>query len=215
MTAHFVPADLRLYFVTDPEGPAPIEATVEAALRGGATLIQIRDKHSGDDDLIALASRLAPACRERGVPLVLNDRVEAATRAAVDGVHVGQSDTDASVARARLGPRAIIGLSATNLAEAAAVDAAVVDYCGLGPIFATATKLDATPPLELDGFQAACARCPVPVVAIGGITADNAGRIIEAGADGVAVVTAISRTDDPEVATAALRAAVDARPPRG
>ncbi len=210
MTAHFSPADLRVYFVTDPEGPAPIEATVEAALRGGATLIQIRDKHCGDDELVALASRLAPACRARGVPLVLNDRVDAATRAAVDGVHVGQSDTAASVARARLGPRAIIGLSATNAAEAAAIDTSIVDYCGLGPVFATATKPDATPPLELAGFAEAVARCPVPVVAIGGITVANAASIIEAGGDGIAVVTAISRADDPEAATAALCDAVRA-----
>jgi len=208
VSAHFLAADLRLYFVTDPEGPAAIEATVDAALRGGASLIQIRDKVCGDDDLVALASRIAPACRARGVPLILNDRVEAATRAAVDGVHVGQSDTEAAIARARLGPRAIVGLSATNATEAAAIDPNVVDYCGLGPVFATATKPDATPPLQLRGFTEARRTCPVPVVAIGGITADNAASIMAAGSDGVAVVTAISRASNPEAAARALSRAL-------
>lgn len=201
-------AELAVYFLTDPEGSRDVAETVEAALRGGATLIQIRDKEAGDDDLVALALKLAPACRRRGVPLILNDRVEAARRAPVDGVHVGQSDTAAQTARALLGPRAIVGLSATNLAEAAAMDAELVDYCGLGPVFATATKPDATPPLGLEGFGEAARACPVPVVGIGGITADNAAGVIEAGAQGVAVVTAISRASDPEAATARLRAAV-------
>ncbi|MEM6789046.1 MAG: thiamine phosphate synthase [Myxococcota bacterium] len=201
-------ASLRVYFVTDPDGPHSVEATVAAALRGGATMVQMRDKTASDEDLGALATRLAPLCRAYHVPLVVNDRVAVAARAPVDGVHVGQADAAASAARARLGPNAIVGLSATDAREAAAIDPTVVDYCGLGPVFFTATKSDATPPLGLDAFATARAACPVPVVAIGGITADNAPSVVRSGADGVAVVTEISRAPDPAVAATSLRAAV-------
>jgi thiamine-phosphate pyrophosphorylase len=201
--------DLSLYFVTDAEGPRDVVATVEAALRGGATVIQLRDKGATDEILIGLAARLAPATRAAGAALILNDRVEAAARADVDGVHVGQGDLDAAAARARLGAEAILGLSATNREEAAALDPTLVDYCGLGPVFATATKPDATPPLGLLGFGDACRACPVPVVAIGGLGVDNGASVLAAGAAGLAVVTAISRAADPEGAARALRALGD------
>ncbi|MGF1469098.1 MAG: thiamine phosphate synthase [Sandaracinaceae bacterium] len=202
------PLDLRVYVVTDPEGSADVAATVEAALRGGARTIQIRDKHAPDGDLIDLAARLAPAVRRAEGLLILNDRLEAATRAAVDGVHLGAEDRPVREARRLLGPDAVIGWSARDRTEAEATDPALVDYCGLGPVYPTSTKPDAAPALGIDAFRDACSVCRVPVVGIGGIDASNAAAVIRAGAVGVAVVTAVSRAADPRAATEGLARAV-------
>jgi thiamine-phosphate pyrophosphorylase len=143
------------------------------------------------------------------VPLIVNDRATVAVAAGADGLHIGQGDGDPTAARAIVGPEMILGLSVTGPADVTTVDPGVVDYVGLGPVFASPTKADATPPLRLGGIRVVGARLTVPWVAIGGIDADNAAAIMATGASGVAVVSAIAAADDPCAAAAALRRAID------
>jgi len=202
--------DLRLMLVTDPGMTAGrrLVETVRAALEGGVTAVQLRDKTMPDEAMIALGQELVAALAPHGVPLVVNDRV--AVAAAIGAhLHVGQDDGDPAAARAAIGPDAILGLSVTRAGEIATVDPAIVDYVGLGPVFATGTKPDAAPPLGLDGFAAIAGVLPVPSVAIGGIDAANAAAVMAAGAAGIAVVSAICAADDPRAAAAALRKAVE------
>lgn len=205
--------DLRLMLVTDAAMTARrgLAATVRAALDGGVTIVQLRDKETSDDDLVALARALRAELAPRGVPLIVNDRPAVATAAGANGAHIGQEDGDPRAVRERLGPDATLGLSVTRSSEVATVDPAVVDYVGLGPVFASATKADAAPPLGVDGLRTVGAMLPVPFVAIGGIDAGNAASVIAAGAAGIAVVSAICAAEDPREAAARLRAAVDAK----
>jgi thiamine-phosphate pyrophosphorylase len=196
--------------VTDP-GMTKVRGLIEtvlAGVTGGATIVQLRDKGADDATLVAVARALRADLAPLGVPLIVNDRVAVAEEAGVDGVHIGQDDGDPAAARARLGADALIGLSVTRAAEIATVDASVVDYVGLGPVFATATKPDAAPALGLAGARAIAARLPVPWIAIGGIDATNAADVIAAGAAGIAVVSAICAADDPAAAAAGLRRAI-------
>jgi thiamine-phosphate pyrophosphorylase len=204
------PRDLRLMLVTDPAmtGTRGLIATVLAGVAGGATIVQLRDKGADDATLVAAARALRAELAPLGVPLIVNDRVAVAAEAGADGVHIGQDDGDPAAARALLGPDALIGLSVTRAAEIATVDAGVVDYVGLGPVFATATKPDAAPALGLAGARAIAARLPAPWIAIGGIDATNAADVIAAGAAGIAVVSAICAADDPAEAAAGLRRAI-------
>jgi thiamine-phosphate pyrophosphorylase len=204
--------DLSVYLVTDPAMTARrgLAETVRAAVAGGATAVQLRDKDARPEELLAAARGLLALLRPLGVPLVVNDDVEVAAAAGADGVHVGQSDLAATQARARLGPGAIVGLSVTGAADVPGVEPAVVDYVGLGPIFATGTKADASAALGEEEFAAVRRRLALPVVAIGGLTAENAGRAIRAGADGVAVVSAICAAEDPEEAARRIARAVAA-----
>ncbi len=203
--------DLRLMLVTDAAMTARrgLAETVRAAVGGGVTIVQLRDKETDDAALIATARALRALLRPLGVALIVNDRPAVAKAAEADGVHVGQDDGDPAAARRLLGPEALIGLSVTHAGEVATVDENVVDYVGLGPVFASATKADAAPPLGLDGLRAIGPRLRVPFVAIGGIDAANAGTIMAAGAAGVAVVSAICAADDPRAAAAELRRAID------
>ena len=203
--------DLRLMLVTDAAMTARLGlvATVRAAVDGGVTIVQLRDKQASDDDMIALARALRAGLAPLGVPLIVNDRPWVAKAAHADGVHVGQDDGDSRAARRLLGPDAIVGLSVTRASEVGTVDAGVVDYVGLGPVFASATKADAALPLGVDGLREVGATLPVPFVAIGGIDAANAGAVIAAGAVGIAVVSAICAAPDPRASAAVLRAAVD------
>jgi thiamine-phosphate pyrophosphorylase len=205
--------DLRLMLVTDAAMTARrgLLATVREAVMGGVTVVQLRDKDAPDDDLVALAVALRAELAPRGVPLIVNDRPAAAKAAGADGVHIGQEDGDPRAVRRLLGPGAILGLSVTKAAEVATVDADIVDYVGLGPVFSTATKADAAPPLGLDGLRSAGAMLPAPFVAIGGIDARNAGPVMAAGAAGIAVVSAICGASDPRAAAAALRLAIAGR----
>jgi len=203
--------DLRLMLVTDAAMTARrgLLATVRAAVAGGVTVVQLRDKDASDDELVTLARVLRAELAPRGVPLIVNDRPVVAKVAGADGLHIGQEDGDPRAARLLLGPNAILGLSVTRAAEVATVDGAIVDYVGLGPVFSTATKADAAPPLGLDGMRAIGATLPAPFVAIGGIDAANAGAVIAAGAAGIAVVSAICAAPHPEAAAATLRAAIE------
>jgi thiamine-phosphate pyrophosphorylase len=202
--------DLSLYLVLDPAlcaGAGLVETALEA-VAGGATMVQLRDKHGGTAAL-AQAGRRLRAALPAGVPLIVNDDVDAAIACGADGVHVGQDDTGPRAARARIGPEAILGVSAETPALAAALDPAVVDYAGIGPVFATATKPDHKQPLGLRGLALAVAACRVPAVAIGGLQAEHAAAVLDAGAGGLAVVSAICGTPDPRAAAARIAAAIE------
>jgi thiamine-phosphate pyrophosphorylase len=207
MTRRFDPT---LYLVTDPElarARALIDV-VTAAVRGGVTLVQLRDKHAGGRALLETARALRAALDPLGVPLIMNDRVDVAAAAGV-GCHVGQSDLPAAAARTMLGPDAILGVSLEAVADLRAVDPAIVDYIAYGPFAATATKADAGRPVGPDGLAAVAKQTMLPLVAIGGIDTRNVAAAVRAGADGIAVVSAIMAAGDPEAASRALRAAID------
>ncbi len=193
--------NLSVYFVT-PDG-CP-DALVLAAARGGATAVQLRDKRATEAEMIAQARRLRPALAALGVPLIVNDRLEVALAAEADGLHVGQSDGDPREMRAALPKGRILGLSIDAPAQLAAMPQGCVDYVGVGPLRATATKPDQSPPLGLDRLAAIVAAAPVPAVAIGGIGLADAAALRACGCAGLAVVSAISGAADPEAAARAL-----------
>lgn len=208
--------DLRLYGIVGPEnvGGRDLVALVRAAVKGGATLIQYRDKSGETRAMTDRVRALKVALAGSGVPLLVNDRVDVALAAGADGVHIGQDDMAAADARRLLGPHAIIGLTVQNLAEAEAARGEPLDYVCIGGVFATASKDNAHPPIGLDGFAAvaAAARQAVPglpVGAIAGIDAGNAGKVVAAGADGVAVISALFSASDLEEAARRLRGLVD------
>ena len=203
--------DLSLYLVTDPAlvPRRDLVKVVTAAVAGGVTMVQLRDKDAGDVELVVIARELRAAL-PRSVPLIVNDRVAVALAGGAQGVHVGWADAPMAEARAAVGPDRLVGQSATTDDEVAQLDPAQLDYVGLGPFAATATKPDAGAPLGPARFAELRRRIARPVVAIGGIGATNAGAAIAAGADGVAVVSAICGKADPRGAAAALRAAIDA-----
>ncbi|MDO9379749.1 MAG: thiamine phosphate synthase [Nocardioidaceae bacterium] len=202
--------DLRLYLVTGPvpEGRDLVEV-VAAAVAGGVTTVQLRDKTATTDERVATARALLEVLDPAGVPLVVNDDVEAAAIVGA-GVHVGTSDAAAAHARDRLGSGALVGWSvehAGQLDDAAEVDSA--SYLAASPVWSTPSKTDTAPPLGLDGVAALRSGTTLPVVGIGGIDASNAAAVVRAGADGVAVISAICAADDPERAARGLLAAVD------
>ena len=201
---------LDLYLVTDRAMCAGlgIERVVGEAVAGGVTTVQLRDDETPTGDLVELARRLAVLLAPTGVPLIVNNRLDVAVAAGAAGLHVGQSDAPPGAARARLGPGAIIGLSITDPVQVAAVPTGIVDYLGVGPVFATATKADAAPPMGLEGLAAVRPLTALPIVAIGGIAAGNAAAAIAAGAQGVAVVSAVCAAPEPRRAAGVLAAIV-------
>lgn len=203
--------DLGVYLVSDPLlcGGSALLETALAAVRGGATVVQLRDKMATDQALIEQGLALRQALNGSGALLIVNDRVEVARAIGADGVHVGQDDGAPSAARELLGSDAIVGLSIQTLAHAVAVDPAVVDYVGIGPVFATPTKPDHARPIGFSGLAEVCAASPVPSVAIGGLHAGHVDAAFAAGADGLAVVSAICSAADPESAARRFRSAVD------
>ncbi len=204
--------DLSVYVVLDTGlcRPEALVATAAAAVAGGARVLQLRDKAGPTQRRVATGRALQAALGGTGAALILNDDLDAARAIGADGLHVGQGDLDPTAARATLGANAILGLSVETVAHACAVDEAVVDYVGAGPVFATATKPDHAPPLGWDGLQRVLAAAPVPGVAIGGIKASHAGDVRRAGAVGMAVVSAVCGQPDPAAAARALRAAWEA-----
>lgn len=194
--------DLSLYLVTDPALCAErgLEATVMAAVRGGVSVVQLRDKHASDEEMIAQAIRLKALLDEYEVPLIINDRIEVALASGADGLHIGQSDGDPIEARRRLGDDVLIGLSVQTLEQLKAVDVERIDYLGLGPVYATATKPDHAAPLGIEGLTQLVRSSPLPTVAIGGISLTNAGDVMSSGTDGLAVVSALCSAEDPAAA---------------
>ncbi|MEM7656517.1 MAG: thiamine phosphate synthase [Bacteroidota bacterium] len=194
------PADLLLYLVTDPRmtlGRDLIDV-VEAAVKGGVSMVQLREKEATTRDFLAQAQRLKKVLAPYQVPLLINDRLDIALAVDAEGVHVGQSDMPVELAREMLGPDKIIGLSVENLAQATAANSLDIDYIGLSPVFSTQTKANIAPPLGLEGVEAIKKVSRFPSVGIGGINLQNAASIIQAGADGVAVVSYLMLADDPE-----------------
>jgi thiamine-phosphate pyrophosphorylase len=188
-------------------GRRSLDEIVAEAVAGGVDSVQLREKEAPTRVFVDLARALAGRLAPLGVPLFVDDRVDVALAAGLDHVHVGQSDMRPADVRALLGPSAVIGLSITSLDELRPEDLARVDYIGVGPIFPTGSKADAAPVLGLSGLAAIRAATPLPIVAIGGIAAEQAGAVRRAGADGVAVVSAIMTAADPRAAAARLRAA--------
>jgi thiamine-phosphate pyrophosphorylase len=205
--------DLTLYLVIggDVTGGRRVEDVAAAAVAGGVTLVQLREKTLPDGELVERARALKARLTPLGVPLIINDRASVAAEAGADGVHLGQEDLDAARAREILGPDKLIGVSAGTRAEAGRVDKALADYVGVGPVYATPTKPDAGPPIGIAGLLALGATLrPLPLVAIGGIGADNAAEVMASGAaNGIAVVSAICGADDPEAAARDLRREIE------
>lgn len=194
--------DLSLCLVLDPglcAGFGMVE-TARAAVAGGATIVQLRDKHADTPLMIETGRALKAALSGTGALLIVNDNVEAAVAIGADGLHIGQEDMDAPTARARIGDDMILGLSVETEVLAAGVDPAIVDYAGIGPVFATSTKADHKEPTGFAGLARLVRVCPVPAVAIGGLKAAHVGDVFAAGANGLAVVSAICGTRDPEAA---------------
>ena len=204
--------DLGLYLVTDRAlcGDRGIPYVVAEAVAGGVTIVQLRDDTTPTGELIALARVLIGQLAPLRVPLIVNNRLDVALASGAAGLHVGQADLAPVAARAALGPAALLGLSITATAQMASVDPSLIDYLGVGPIFATATKLDAAPVMGLAGLAAVRTRTHLPIVTIGGLSLANAGATIRAGADGIAVVSAICASADPRTAAQALARTVRA-----
>lgn len=201
------PERLRLYLVTDRSlaGDRSLEAIVAAAVAGGVSIVQLREKSAPTRAFIEEARAIRDRLAGTGVPLIVNDRVDVALAAGADGVHLGDDDMSVADARRLLGPAAIIGLS---LARPPKEDGDA-DYYAASPVFATATKADAGPALGLAGIERLRRATRRPLTAIGGIGADNAEAVIMAGADGIAVVSAIMTAGDPGTAARNLRRIVD------
>lgn len=208
--------DCTLYLVTDRElgRGRPTEAIVAAAVAGGVTCVQLRDKHASTRELMRQARTLQAVLKPRGVPLIINDRLDVALAVGAEGVHLGQSDLPLADARRIAGERLRIGVSVESVDDALAAQAGGADYIGVSPVFATATKTDTAAPLGLAGLAAVRRAVRLPIVAIGGVRRENAAAVIRGGADGIAVVSAIVAADDPERAARELLAAVrEARRP--
>ena len=196
---------LRLYLVIGGLDEAPLLDLVRAAVGGGVRCVQLREKSLGTRAFVSRALALRRLLRGSGVLLIINDRLDVALACEADGVHVGQDDIPVEVVRRHM-PDAIVGLSVGSPAELDAGAALDVDYLSPSPLFATRSKPDAGPPVGLDGLRTMRDRCNLPLVAIGGIDAGNAAAVFAAGADGIAVVSAIVAADDPATASAALAA---------
>jgi thiamine-phosphate pyrophosphorylase len=213
------PRSLALTLVTDAVacGERDLADVVRAALRGGVTCVQLREKDLPARAFLARACLLKEVLAEASqpVPLIINDRLDVALASGADGVHVGQTDMPPALIRRHM-PHAIIGLSVSSLADVQAVrgQSLPVDYLGVSPIFSTPTKPDAAAPVGLHGLAAIRAQSPLPLVAIGGIGAANAAAVLDAGADGLAVVSAICSAADPEAAARGLMDVMRSRRPR-
>lgn len=202
--------DLSVYLVLDPElcEALGMVETARRAVQGGVTVVQLRDKQADTAQMVATGRALKAALAGSGVPLIINDDLDAAVLIGADGVHVGQEDASASLARTRMGPEAIVGVSVERPDLAAMIDADVADYIGAGPVFATPTKPDHKAPIGFDGLARIVETAPVPAVAIGGVKHEHAAEVIGAGAQGLAVVSAICGRPDPARAARVLAYAV-------
>jgi thiamine-phosphate pyrophosphorylase len=185
---------------------------VEAAIAGGVDVVQLREKDRSARERYHLGRKLRELTREAGVTFVVNDRADIAQAVEADGVHLGDDDLPVPAAREMLGEDAVVGRSVSFVDDAVAAERAGADYLGVGAVYATGSKDDIDDDEHRIGPERVgdiAAAVDIPVVGIGGITADNAGPVAAAGADGVAVITAITRADDPETATRELAAVVE------
>ena len=204
--------DLSLYLVTD-RGLSLGRSTldiVRAAVAGGVTCVQLREKRCATREFVAEARAVRELLVGTGVPLIINDRIDVALAVGADGVHLGQTDMLIADARRLTGPDMLIGISAECVADAIRAQAEGADYVGISPVFATPTKTDTAPALGLEGVAAIRAAVSLPLVGIGGIGPDNTAEIIRAGCNGIAVVSAIVSAPDPKEAASRLRTIIRA-----
>jgi thiamine-phosphate pyrophosphorylase len=203
--------DYSLYLVTDRglAGDRPLAEIVGEAVSGGVTCVQLREKLCGTREFIDQARQLKALLQPAGIPLIIHDRIDVALAVEADGIHLGQQDMAIADARLLAGPGMLIGISAESLEDAIRAERQGADYIGISPVFATMTKADAAPPLGLEGVRRIREAVMLPLVGIGGITEDNAGAVVAAGADGVAVVSAIIASRCPLAAATVLRGQVD------
>jgi len=206
-----MPLDLTLYVITDAQlaGGRSLIEVVEAAIRGGATVIQYREKQAPTRRMVEEARLLRTLCKAKGVPFIVNDRVDVALAVDADGVHLGDDDMPVSIARRLLGPGKIIGASADTVEKALFYASEGADYLGVGSIYVTTTKPDAGPPIGVEGLVRIIQAVSIPVVAIGGINEDNVAQVIEAGAAGAAVVSAVMAARDVARAASRLRKRIE------
>jgi thiamine-phosphate pyrophosphorylase len=183
----------------------------ELAIAGGADTIQFRQKTGETIQMIRIAEQIQALCKRAGVSFIINDRVDVAIASHADGVHLGQGDFPIPLARKLLGEGAIIGGSAGNAEEARKCFSEGADYIGFGPVYSTFSKVDAGPASGLDLLRQVVEKIPLPIIAIGGITKDNALLVRETGAYGIAVISAVCCERDPEEATRCLRRLLEAR----
>ncbi len=199
--------DYSLYLVTDrrlAKGRTTLDI-VRAAVQGGVTCVQLREKTCSTREFIAEALAIRDFLNARGIALIINDRVDIAQAVGADGVHLGQSDMPLDVARSLVGDSMLVGISVESLEEAVQAEAGGADYLGVSPIYPTPTKTDTAPPLGLQGLSAIRRAVNLPLVGIGGLNQQNAAPVIQYGADGIAVVSAIVAAADPEQAARRLR----------
>jgi len=201
--------DLSLYLVTERRlaGNRPLTEVIRKAVAGGVSVVQLREKECSSREYLELALSIKKILPP-GIPLIINDRLDVALAAGASGVHLGQNDLPAEAARKHLGPEAIIGLSVENPDQLQKALNLPVDYLAISPIFPTPTKTDTGPAWGLEGLARARQLTSRPLVAIGGLNENNVSEVIRAGADGVAVVSAICAAPDPEQAARRLRALI-------
>lgn len=201
---------LKLYAVTDRSwcGNDTIFEQVEAAIKGGVTLVQLREKDMSDSEFETEAIRMKELCHRYNIPLIINDRVEMAKKIDADGVHIGQSDMNVEKARKILGPHKIIGVTAKTVIQAQQAQKDGADYLGSGAVFGTTTKNDARP-MDIDTLNEICDSVRIPVVAIGGINAGNIMKLSGSRVAGAAVVSGIFNNNDIETSTCILRKMVE------
>ncbi|RCW97921.1 thiamine phosphate synthase [Marinomonas foliarum] len=195
----------RLYLVTDDQQDlATLTEVVSKAVAGGVTMVQVREKHGDVRAFIERALAVKDILKGSGVPLIINDRVDVALAVDADGVHLGQSDMPAKIARQLIGPDKILGLSIETQEQLAEADALPIDYIGLSAIFATPTKTNTKHHWGIDGLKSALKVTSLPIVAIGGIHEGNIPELCSTGVHGLALVSAICSADDPKAAAAHL-----------
>jgi thiamine-phosphate pyrophosphorylase len=210
--ARLNPDALRLYLVTDQSlmrGRSLVDL-VDAAVQGGVSCVQLREKHLGTQEFVEQAMMLKKLLAPHRVPLVINDRIDVALACGAEGVHLGQRDLPVDQARRLLPPEVFIGWSVETMDDVAQSAGLPLDYLGVSPVFATPTKTDTKNVWGLQGLVAVRAATRLPLVAIGSIHAGNARDVLRAGADGLAVVSALCAADDPGTVAAELRSLCDA-----
>ena len=192
--------DYSLYLVTDRDlsRGRPLIDVVGAAIQGGVTCVQLREKTCSTREFLTQAVSIKEFLKERGIPLIINDRIDIALVVQADGVHLGQSDMPLELAQRILPETMIVGISAESPEDAESAEKGGADYISVSPVFGTPTKTDTAPPLGIEGIREIRRRVKIPIVGIGGLNEINSADIIRAGADGIAVVSAIMAADNPE-----------------
>jgi thiamine-phosphate pyrophosphorylase len=199
--------DYSLYLVTDrslSRGRTTLDV-VRQAVAGGVTCVQLREKHCSTREFINQARALQPLLKDQRIPLIINDRLDVALAVGADGIHLGQQDMALADARKIVGQTMVIGISAESVADAIRAEQQGADYIGVSPVFATPTKTDTAEALGLEGIQKIRRAVAIPIVGIGGVNQRSAAAVLGAGADGIAVVSAIVSADDPQQAAADLK----------